>query len=136
MKLSKLLISFIFLTLAQFAVAAENPMNEAWLSSSSFDGQIFTYKYYAFDTLGPVEEQAQVRCEYTKYNELTILKAIEVKILIQAKFDQPGARLEKAGQINIKKMISDCKKSLSTQALALNTPVQIKLPPISASSIE
>jgi hypothetical protein len=107
---------------------------EAWLSGSSFDGKTFKFQYVAYDAESSVKNDVKISCEYTQNAGSMILKSIEVKVTIQALFDQPGAQVKRTGSVDIRKAVTDCQKVLPGGRNALRSPVAIKLPPISVPS--
>jgi hypothetical protein len=116
------------------ARAATVESREAWLSGSTFDGKTFKFKYVAYDAESSVKDDVKISCEYTQNAGSMILKSIEVKVMIQALFDQPGAQVKRTGSVDIRKAVTDCQKVLPGGRNALRSPVAIKLPPISIPS--
>jgi hypothetical protein len=133
--MKNLILSCLLATAFAAQAAAGAPV-EAWLSGSSFDGDTFKYQYTAYDTSGPIDENVEVACEFSKFSGRETLSAINVRIFLNADFDSPGQEIQKSGQIDLRSEIEACRKLLPTGAREDKTPVRIKLPPLSVPSIK
>jgi hypothetical protein len=121
-------------TVLSVANASTLESREAWLSASAFDGQNFKYQYVVYDAQNIVKDDVKISCDYTQNSGAMILKSVEVKIMIQAQFDQPGAQTKRSGSVDVSKAVSDCQKVLPGGRNAMRSPVAIKLPMISVPS--
>lgn len=107
---------------------------EAWISKSIFDGKKFSYEYIAYDAKEPIQDAVKINCEYGNSAHGLLLKAVEVKIMLDADFSNPGAQVRRTGSVDVRKAVIDCQKILPNARNAVRSPVAIKLPPISVSN--
>lgn len=127
----------IFLTIfASAASAASSEQREVWLSQSSFDGRIFSYKYIAYDTEGPVVDEARIECSFGEFEDQRFLKSVRVRLVMEAPFDKAGAQIEKSGSVDVQAAVASCLQSLDTKSAARRAPVEILLPSISVPSVD
>lgn len=131
-----ILFAAIALLTHSSARAAELETREAWISKSQFDGKVFRYGYVAYDAGDDLKETVKVNCEFTTAYGPMMLKAVEVKVLIQSAFTKAGAQVKKDGSVNVRQAIDECQKVLPGGRNEIKSPVAVRLPQISVPSEE
>jgi hypothetical protein len=129
-----LFVAAAVMSVASARASSTIESREAWLSASAFDGKTFKYQYVAYDAESTVKDDVKISCEYTQNAGVMILKSVEVKVLMQAMFDQPGAQVKRSGSVDVRKALADCQKVLPGGRNSLRSPVAVKLPSISIPS--
>jgi hypothetical protein len=77
-----------------------------------------------------------VLCEYSSFEGKATLAAVQVQVLISADFNSPGSQVERKGSVDVRKGITDCLSKGPRHLSSFNSPVQVKLPPVSVPAHE
>jgi len=114
-----------------FTINAFAEEREAWITKSNFDGETFSYEYTAYGVGSQIKDRVKTNCDYRKIGSALVLKSVEVKVLLEADFSEPGSNVIRTGTVNVKSVITDCLRQVAGLKKGMQVPVAVVLPQIS-----